>query len=89
MVGIAVTMIIILNLFTFAVIVWTKDTSALAYLIPSDLLEAGTATAFYYNKAKKENGIKLLRSQETLDAIKKLQEAGVDPAQFFAMFHEQ
>lgn len=37
----------------------TGDTSPLAYLIPSVFVEVATATAFYYNKAKRENEIKL------------------------------
>lgn len=37
-------------------IMWeTKDTSALAYLIPAWFAEFGIATGFYYNKAKYEN----------------------------------
>lgn len=37
----------------------TRDTSALAYLIPSIFAELGIGTGFYYNKAKAENQIKL------------------------------
>lgn len=37
----------------------TKDLSPLAYLIPAIFAEAGTATAFYYNKAKAEAQVKL------------------------------
>lgn len=41
--------------------IWTtKDTSALAYLIPAVFAELAAATAFYYNKAKAENKIKLM-----------------------------
>ena len=42
----------------------TGDTSALAYLIPSAFAELATATGFYYNKAKKENEIKLNKQYE-------------------------
>ena len=43
------------------VIIWTtKDTTALAYLIPAVFTEMASATAFYYNKAKAENKIKLM-----------------------------
>jgi hypothetical protein len=41
--------------------IWiTKDTSALAYLIPAVFTEMAAATGFYYNKAKAENKIKLM-----------------------------
>lgn len=41
--------------------VWkTDDLTPLAYLIPSTAAEVGTGTAFYYNKAKLENKIKLM-----------------------------
>ena len=43
------------------VIIWkTMDTTALAYLIPAVFTEMAAATAFYYNKAKTENKIKLM-----------------------------
>ena len=43
------------------VIIWrTNDTTALAYLIPAVFAEMASATAFYYNKAKAENKIKLM-----------------------------
>lgn len=43
--------------------IWiTKDTSALAYLIPAVFAEMAAATGFYYNKAKAENKIKLMAS---------------------------
>ena len=42
------------------VMVWrTSDLTPLAYLIPSTAAEVATGTAFYYNKAKTENRIKL------------------------------
>ena len=41
--------------------IWiTKDTSALAYLIPAVFAEMATATGYYYTKAKVENKIKLM-----------------------------
>ena len=44
------------------ILMWrTNDTSALSYLIPSAFAELATATGFYYNKAKKENEIKLAK----------------------------
>lgn len=33
----------------------TRDTSLFAYIIPAKAAELATGTAFYYNKAKKEN----------------------------------
>ena len=45
------------------VLMWvTKDTSPLCYLIPSVAAEMSTASGFYFNKAKKENSIKLAKS---------------------------
>jgi L-asparagine transporter-like permease len=45
------------------VMVWrTNDLSPLMYLIPAIFAELATATAFYYNKAKAENKIKLMKS---------------------------
>lgn len=42
-------------------IIWiTRDTSALAYLIPAVFAEMASATGFYYTKAKAENKIKLM-----------------------------
>ena len=42
-------------------LIWeTKDSSALAYLIPAVFTEMAAATGFYYSKAKTENKIKLM-----------------------------
>lgn len=42
------------------VMVWrTQDLSPLAFLIPAVAGEVATGTAFYYNKAKAENQLKL------------------------------
>lgn len=44
------------------IMVWkTNDTSPLIYLIPSVAAEVATGTGFYYNKAKVENRIKLMK----------------------------
>ena len=44
------------------VMVWrTEDLTPLAYLIPSTAAEVATGTAFYYNKAKAENRLKLMK----------------------------
>ena len=53
---------IVVIIFT-GVMVWrTNDLSPLMYLIPAMFAELATATAFYYNKAKAENKIKLMKS---------------------------
>lgn len=52
---------IVIIVFT-GVMVWrTNDLSPLMYLIPAVFAELATATAFYYNKAKAENKIKLMK----------------------------
>lgn len=54
----------IVTIFT-GVMVWrTNDLSPLMYLIPAMFAELATATAFYYNKAKAENKIKLMKSNK-------------------------
>ena len=53
---------IFVTLFSCYMIWETKDTSALAYLIPAVFAEMAAATGFYYNKAKAENKIKLMAS---------------------------
>ena len=51
----------VVTIFT-GVMVWrTNDLSPLMYLIPAMFTELATATAFYYNKAKAENKIKLMK----------------------------
>ena len=61
----------ILTIFTMVIIVVTKDTSPLSYLITAWFGVFGTATAFYYNKAKLENlkkmGIKFDLEKELND----------------------
>lgn len=46
--------------FSGIMIAVTKDMSPLAYLIPAVFGELATATAFYFNKAKAENELKLM-----------------------------
>lgn len=53
---------ILITLFSCFMIWITKDTTALAYLIPAVFAEMAAATGFYYNKAKAENKIKLMAS---------------------------
>jgi len=50
---------VIITALSFVLMFKFGDLSPLAYLIPADFLELATATAFYYNKAKVENRIKL------------------------------
>jgi hypothetical protein len=52
-------MTVIIVVYSMMLMWYTKDSSALAYLIPSIFTEMATATGFYYTKAKKENEIKL------------------------------
>lgn len=52
----------IVTIFTGVMIWRTNDLSPLMYLIPAMFAELATATAFYYNKAKAENKIKLMKS---------------------------
>ena len=48
-------------LFTCVMIVVTKNLEPLTYLIPAVAAEVATGTGFYYNKAKLENKIKLMK----------------------------
>lgn len=56
------------------VMMWrTMDTTPLAYLIPAVSAEVATGTGFYYNKAKAENKLKLMRDngvEPTEDSFK-------------------
>lgn len=47
--------VVVITIFTLAIILVTKDTSPLSYLIPAWFGVFATATGFYYNKAKMEN----------------------------------
>ena len=47
------------------VMMWrTGDLSPLSYLIPAVAAETATGTGFYYNKAKTENRIKLMKAND-------------------------
>lgn len=60
-VTIGVVLVVIFSCF----MIWrTNDLSPLMYLIPSVFVELATATAFYYNKAKAENKIKLMKNND-------------------------
>jgi Na+/H+-translocating membrane pyrophosphatase len=52
-------MTVVIVVYSMALMWYTKDSTALAYLIPAVFAEMATATGFYYSKAKKENEIKL------------------------------
>jgi type IV secretory pathway VirB3-like protein len=53
------TLTIIVIIYSMALMWYTKDSSALAYLIPSIFTEMATCTGFYFWKARTENKIKL------------------------------
>lgn len=60
-----VTIGVVLVVIFSCVMIWrTNDLSPLMYLIPSVFVELATATGFYYNKAKAENKIKLMKNNE-------------------------
>lgn len=48
-------------LFSCYMMVKINDTYPLSYLIPAVAAEVATGTGFYYNKAKLENKIKLMK----------------------------
>lgn len=60
-----VTIGVVLVVIFSCVMIWrTNDLSPLMYLIPSVFVELATATGFYYNKAKAENKIKLMKNND-------------------------
>lgn len=62
---IGVTIGVVLVVVFSCIMIWrTNDLSPLMYLIPSVCAELATATAFYYNKAKAENKIKLMKDND-------------------------
>jgi type IV secretory pathway VirB3-like protein len=52
---------IVIIIYSMALMWYTKDSSALAYLIPGVFTEMATGTGFYFWKARKENEIKLTK----------------------------
>lgn len=50
--------------FACVMIYKTMDLSPLAYLVPAVAAEVATGTGFYYNKAKMENRIKLMKKND-------------------------
>lgn len=61
-----VAAIINFGVITFAcvMIYKTMDLTPLSYLIPAVAAEVATGTGFYYNKAKMENRIKLMKKND-------------------------
>lgn len=64
---------ILITAISIAVVIITKDTSPLSFLIPAIFAEFATATAFYYRKAEAENKIKI-----TLGSIDSLRGKNID-----------
>lgn len=54
-VAIVLSFCIIVTIFSMVLMWVTKDTSPLAYLIPSVFAETGIIISFYLDKSKKEN----------------------------------
>ena len=54
-VAIVLSFCIVVTIFAMVLMWVTKDTSPLAYLIPSVFAETGIVISFYLEKAKKEN----------------------------------
>ena len=52
------------SVFSMVSVVIMQDSTVLGYLIPAVFAEFATSTAFYYNKAKLENKIKLVKSNQ-------------------------
>ncbi|MBE6021687.1 MAG: hypothetical protein E7231_00475 [Cellulosilyticum sp.] len=64
-VAIVLSFCIIVTIFAMILMWVTKDTSPLAYLIPSVFAETGIVISFYLDKAKKENISKGARENES------------------------
>ena len=58
---VAMTVNILVILFSCIMIWITQDLSPLMYIIPAVAAEVATGTGFYYNKAKAENRLKLMK----------------------------
>ena len=63
-------------LYSMALMWYTRDASALAYLIPSIFVEMGTCTGFYFWKARKENELKIMKEygKDVVDQIDEMEE---------------
>lgn len=58
---------VVIILYSMALMWHTQDATALAYLIPSLSAELSVAVGFYYNKAKRENEIKIREACKRLN----------------------
>lgn len=54
---------VVVTLAAFVLMFMTEDLSPLSYLIPAVFAELATGTGFYYNKAKLENKLKIMKSK--------------------------
>lgn len=68
-----VVLTVLISVFTIAMVIITRDTSPLSFLIPAIFAELATATGFYYRKAESENKIKI-----TLGSIDSLRGKNID-----------
>ena len=57
----AMTVNVLVIIFSCVVVWVTKDTSPLLYIIPAVAAEVATGSGFYYNKAKAENKLKIMK----------------------------
>ena len=55
---------LIVVVFTLVMVWRMGDLTPLCYIVPATAAEVATGTAFYYNKAKLENRIKLVASYQ-------------------------
>lgn len=62
-----VTMVIIITIVTVIAVFVLRDVTPLEYIITGIFALASTATGFYYNKAKRENIIKLGGSIDNIE----------------------
>jgi len=62
-------MVCMVTIFACYMMYETKNLSPLSYLIPSLFAELGVATGFYYDKARKENELKIKMSNQMIDFV--------------------
>lgn len=73
--NIIITLFIIVLFYSMALMWKTDNTDALAYLIPSVSGLSATCVAFYFNKAKMENKIKLSKEYDmALEEVEEIEE---------------
>ena len=56
--------VMLITVFTCAMVWRTNDVAPLTYLVPAWFAEFAAATGFYYTKAKAENKIKLMKDND-------------------------